>query len=111
MAKVVEYNLHTGMPSIVIKELNRSIGQYKRHWTDLKIGITGRDPNERFSEQLENYSWSKMVVLYRTSSQRNANILEKWLIETHQRDLINQKPGGGSELAPFGHNYLYILLR
>jgi hypothetical protein len=114
-AKAVSYvedNHITGhINDSTINQLNRSIGQYKRNYNYLKIGITGRLPHERLIEHLSDKNWDKMVVLYKTSSEHNARDLERFLIAYHSEDLFNKKGGGGGKLAVKGWNYLYILLK
>jgi|SRR5215213_6210423 len=106
---MIEYNFLTGQPSDVISSLNRSLGQYKRNYSKMKVGITGRSAEERFYEHSEYQYWDKMVVLYQTTSERNANIIEDWLIENHQADLINQRLIYSS-LAKGKEKIVYLLL-
>jgi hypothetical protein len=110
-SKIVEYNEVSGSLNNVIETLNRKIGQYKANHTKIKIGITGRDPQQRFNEHLKTISWSRMVVIYETSSHNFANTIEKWLVEQHFDELVNQKQGGGSELSYEGKNYVYVLMK
>ncbi len=110
MNKIVEYNEITGYPINVIETLNRAIGQYKRNNKQIKVGITGRDPQKRFDEHLKDRDWNRMVIIYKTGSINFANTIEKWLVEQHFADLYNKKSGGGSELSVDGSNYVYVLL-
>jgi hypothetical protein len=71
--KEVEYWYIKGFPSNVLEALNRSIGQYKRNYRSIKIGITGRVPQSRFNEHQRNKKWDRMVVIYKTSSIKFAN--------------------------------------
>lgn len=109
--KKVEFGYFTGSPINVFETLNRAIGQYKRNYCLVKVGITGRNPQIRFNEHLRDKKWNRMVVIYETSSINFANTIENWLIEFHWDDLINQKAGGRSYLSPKGNNYAYVLLR
>lgn len=109
--KNVEYWYVKGSPGNVLKTLNRSIGQYKRNYRTIKIGITGRNPQSRFDEHKRNKKWDRMIVIYRTSSVNFANKIEEWLTLVHWPDLVNKKIGGGSELTKHGYNYTYILLK
>ena len=111
MSKTVEYNEVTGSINAVIETLNRKIGQYKSNYKKVKIGITGRDPQKRFNEHLQDINWQRMVVIYETSSHNFANKIEDWLVEQHFDDLYNQKAGGGSKLTKDGLNYVYVLLK
>ena len=107
---MVEYKYWTGHITDVLESLNRSIGQYKSHYSTVKIGITGRDPQIRFNEHKRDKGWERMIVLYKTSSIYNANQIEALLINQHFYDIVNQRSGGGSDLSPYGDNYLYVLL-
>lgn len=109
--KYIEFKPHTGAPGNAIETLNRAIGQYIRNYRLVKIGITGRDPQIRFDEHLRDRKWSRMVVIYETSSINFANTIENWLIEFHWDYLINQKEGGRNYLSPKGKNYAYVLLK
>ena len=100
----------TGHPSLVIRVLNAKIGQYKRRYTYVKIGITGRPPQIRFKEHLRNFSWEKMVVIYKTTSAGYANLMEELLVDLHWDNITNERKGGGSELTKKGNNYVYLLL-
>lgn len=108
---LVEYKEVKGHPSTVIKTLNKKIGQYKTNHTKVKVGITGRSPQERFDEHRQNHSyWQRMIVIYETTSSNYANQIEKWLVEQHQDELVNQRSGGGSLLAQNKKSYVYVLL-
>lgn len=104
-------NFLTGYPSNVVSSLNRRIGQYKRNYNYLKVGITGRPPTDRWNEHVRIRKWSRMIILYQTSSINFANTMETWLVDNHWDDLVNQRRGGGSELSPTGNNYVYLLLK
>jgi hypothetical protein len=107
---MVYHNFITGHPSQILESLNRTIGQYKWRYSEVKVGITGRNPEERFREHLQTRSWSQMVVIYKTDSIAYANQVEAYLVQRHYIDLVNVRSGGGSQLTSFGPNYLYVLL-
>ena len=109
--KEVEYNLITGHINEVIEKLNRAVGQYKRYHGGVKIGITGRDPQQRFNEHLATSRWKRMVLLYETSSHKYANRIEEWLVDQHYDEIKNMRAGGGSSLSEKGKNYVYVLLK
>ena len=63
---------------------NRSIGQYKRYYKYAKIGIT-IDYKVRASQhehREKKYKWERMIVLYRTTSENNANYVEGYYQES-----------------------------
>lgn len=108
--KEVEYNYIGGHLNEVLESLNRTIGQYKRGHRTIKIGITGRDPQIRFNEHLKKRQWSRMVVIYSTSSENYVRTLEKWLVDEHWDDVYNDTGGGGGKITKPGNFYLYLLL-
>ena len=105
-----EYEYHTGWPKDIYERLNRAIGQYQRHYKNVKVGITN-DPKQRFYEHISRdpqMHWERMIVKYMTSSKNNANEVEKWFIK-NRPDLTNSWTGYStmSEVGPF---YTYLLL-
>lgn len=105
-----EYEYYTGWPKEIYERLNRTIGQYQRHYKNVKVGITN-DPKRRFYEHINRdpeMHWERMIVKYMTSSRKNANEVEKWFIN-NRLDLTNSWTGDSrmSESGPF---YTYILL-
>lgn len=109
MGKMVEYNYVTGQPSVVVLHLKISVGVFLAFNSEVKVGITGRDPQERFNEHLKEKDWDKMIVKYVTKSERNANSLEDYLIINYP-GLVN-KWIGKSNLSKDGDNYLYLLVK
>ncbi len=104
----VEYNYITGVISVVLPNIKRSLGQYIRNYEEVKIGITGRNPQIRFNEHQQRRDWDRMIVKYRTTSQNNANKVEKYFIECYP-NLANYWIGN-TQLSYIGHNYVYFLL-
>lgn len=110
MEKKIEYNCITGPASKVIESLERSLSQYLRHYRDVKVGITGREPQKRFIEHLnEDPKWERMVVKYKSSSENFVNSIEKYFIYT--RPKLKNIWIGTSHLYPDGQNYLYFILK
>jgi hypothetical protein len=106
---MVEYKHITGFPNQVFGSLNLTIGQYKRNHYDLKVGITGQDPQNRFNQHRKEFPWKRMVTIYESVSEKHCNILEQFLVECHFNDLRNKKPGGGSKLSvPVRITYMYF---
>ncbi|GAB5565176.1 MAG: hypothetical protein Wins2KO_22390 [Winogradskyella sp.] len=106
----IEYNFWTGSINEVKVSLIRSVGQFTRHYRNVKIGITN-NPERRVSEyKRDSRRWNKMIVKYKTSSINFINQLEKILIEYHWNYIKNEIAGGG---GPNGKPpyYLYILLK
>jgi hypothetical protein len=108
---MVVFNHITGYPNQVIETLNRKIGQYKRNYKMLKVGITGQNPYDRFYQHRKEIYWNQMIIIYESSSQSHCNALEALLIECHYNDLTNVRAGGGSKLSLPGKNYVYLILK
>jgi len=105
----VEYNYITGQPMVVLSQLKNSVANFLSKNSEVKVGITGRDPQDRFNEHLKNRDWDRMIVKYKTSSERNANKLEDLLIQNYP-ELTNEWMGT-SYLSEDGDNYLYVLVK
>jgi hypothetical protein len=109
--KEVKYNELTGHINEVIDTLIGSLGQYISNYKFVKVGITGREPQERFNEHLQEIAWDEMIVVYKTISHEYCNEIEKRLVAKKFDFLTNERAGGGSELSKDGFNYVYFLLR
>ena len=109
--KNVVYDYITGHATDEIYEhLTRSIAQYEKHYSSVKIGITGRFPEVRFKEHLDvDLTWKKMIVKYKTKSERYCNEIEQHFIATRP-NLANEWIGK-SHLAEGGDNYVYFLVK
>ena len=106
----LEYSFCTGSINEVKESLIRSVGQYIRHYSKVKIGITN-NPSKRQGEHARSRTkWNKMVVKYKTSSVNFINQIEKIVIDYHWDYIENEIGGGGGPdgEAPY---YLYVLLK
>jgi hypothetical protein len=87
----------------------------------IKIGITNR-PCERFKEHNYDNSngygsqkdtdivWSKMVVVYESSTVDSTRKMESFLIDYFSSDVANSIGGGGGGIG-FGKQYVYVLVK
>jgi len=105
----IEQKIQSGWPRNIIRRLNVSIGLYLKYYNNVKIGIT-YDPDRRMREHSRScrYDWDRMILRYKTTSEKNDNEIEKWFI--HNRpELVNQWDGDSH--MPEGYWYfIYILL-
>lgn len=85
MEKKVEYNIITGCVLDVLPALERSVLYFESRYISVKVGITGRDPQERFNEHLAERRWNRMIVKYKTRSENLINKLEDYFILYHPR--------------------------
>ena len=104
----VEYNMVSGFPSDVIPHLERSLSQYNSRYSCVKVGITGRAPEERFAEHRRG-GWKRMVVKYVSSSRAFVNRMEDYFIYT--RPWLNNRWHGLSHIKEEGDNYLYFIMK
>lgn len=104
------YNYFTGRPQDVVSDVLRSISAYTRvdRVSAFKIGITN-DPERRFREEYAGW-YSKMAVVYRSSSKENVRQLERELIE-HNREIADNiiSGGGGRDSNP--PYFMYVVMR
>lgn len=108
MEKKVEYNMITGSVLNVLPSLERSVLYFESRYMSVKVGITGRNPQERFNEHLKDRRWNRMIVKYKTTSESLVNKLEDYFILYHPR--LKNNWIGYSHLSKDGYNYFYILL-
>ena len=97
--------IRTGWPEAIIPYLRRSISQYRRSGSSLKIGITGRPLGRAKGYGLQ---YSEMVLLYQTSSSKFVREIEAILIDEYWEDCDNSIGGGGGSVSgpPF---FLYLV--
>lgn len=108
MEKKVEYNMLTGIVLDILPALERSVSYFESRYQSVNVGVTGRDPQERFNEHLKERRWNRMIVKYKTRNESLINKIEDYFILYHPR--LKNKWIGYSHLAKGGDNYFYILL-
>ena len=91
--------------------LIKSIAQYIRRYSTVKIGITSNPQARKNKHNASNIEWKKMIIKYETSSVNYINQMEKILIDHHWDYIANEKGGGGGPNAETGPYYLYVLLK
>ena len=111
MVRVI-YKMRTGWPSALITTLKQAISHYSNNASGFRIGITNWP--ERRAGQYRQHGWDydEMIVLYRTSTRRNAVRLEQELIQHnwHKDTLEVERDGGGGRPGE-GWCYLYVAMR
>jgi len=92
------------------KKLNRSIGQYTRYYKKIKIGISCNPERRKNEHNISGKGWRKMIILYKTTSKKYIDSLEKEVIDYHWDYVENEVSGGGGQkgVSPY---YLYILIK
>ena len=109
----LKYKDEGGWPSQLDERMKRRIGAYTKNASAFKIGITNwPERRKREYERTNPRHYSKMIVLYSTSSRSNAGHMERQLINHNwdRLELRNEIGGGG---GPYGEGwyYLYIVRR
>ena len=106
----VEYHATTGWPNSQ-GALRRRVSAFVRtgRARRFKLGLTN-DPCMRAGQHnLKKNPYSRMVVIYATLSQKNAQEIETWLIHMYRNRVENQRAGGAGRYGS-GWKYVYALL-
>ena len=105
MAIALEWAIETGWPSRIEGRFHHRIGGYRRCDRPFKIGITG---NPRQRKTVYDGTYDRMIVLYKTGSDKNVRDFEKRLTDYYGGISDNERAGGGGRLGapPF---YLYVV--
>ncbi|MDE0646379.1 MAG: hypothetical protein OXH84_09145 [Gammaproteobacteria bacterium] len=108
----IERRQSTGHLSQVKADLVKRLRNYMQRWKYMKLGIT-TDPDGRASAHDSKEEWSKMVLLWETSSESKAREAERFLVERfkNSEQFENKRGGGGGAYTRDGWPcYLYVLL-
>jgi len=106
----IEYPFCTGRPLDVVANLRRSLARRLNFASNVKVGITCNPETRWKQHRWSRPSWTKMVVVYRSTSIQHVRILEAELIEHGGDRLYNSVGGGGGNFAS-GLQYLYFLIQ
>jgi hypothetical protein len=114
---VVKFDHISGHFNLVSDELKRRLSSYQRGKEKFKVGISV-DPETRWTKHSRSqHQWSKMVVLYESSSHNIIGQAETELIQYSQDrfpdSCQNKVSGGGGINEPYLYEkfYLYLLLK
>lgn len=99
----------TGMPDNVIYRLEITLGMLRSNYNDVKIGITGRDPQKRFNEHQRD-GWERMLVKYETTSENFANKIEDYFIRKYPK-LKNEWIGKSNLSIEAPKYYVYFIMK
>ena len=103
----IRWEQRTGWPSSLI-EIRHRIGAFTRNTANFKIGITCRPSIRAYEYARRKPHYDEMIVLYQTSSIKNARDLEKDLIKHYWEQCDNRYNGGGGNIGT-GPHYAYIV--
>lgn len=106
---VLEYDYWTGTDIQILDSVNRSVGQYVRHYDKVKVGICC-NPEQTKKEHCKcNMDWDWMIVKFKTTS---VNLITdfKETLRDNNRDCIENK-SKGKAVGINGNHYLYVLLK
>lgn len=107
----VEYSksYYSGFPKDVIPLLKISVSLFLRNYRRVKIGITTNPDRRWYNHRTDpKESWDRMVVKYVTTSEANANRIEKYFIEDEPK--LHNTWTGWSHMSEAEQYYVYILL-
>lgn len=107
----ITYSFQRGAPANVTTNLKQRISQYIRDCNEFRIGRTN-SPEARMRQYVaDGDAFIEMIVLYRTSTIRNAQIVESALIEYYWETpgFLGERTGGGPIGA--GNYYVYLVVR
>jgi hypothetical protein len=105
----LEYDYWTGSDTQVINSLNRSIGQYFRHYKKVKLGICN-NPEQTKSECCKcdlDLDW--MIIKYKTKSKDIVIEIIETLSDNNRDCSINNKQDRSTVIND--NYYFYVLLK
>jgi hypothetical protein len=111
---MIFYKEITGWPIGIETRLRKKVGALWRHGAyHQKIGITN-NPERRWRERHSRDRWSRMHVIYKSTSHRHTCEIEKRLIEWFDFTPTggyhyNACSGGGGRIPTGGPYYVYVL--
>lgn len=105
----LEYDYWTGTDTQILNSINRSVGQYVRHYAKVKVGISC-NPEQTKKEHCKcNLDWDWMIVKHKSTSVNHITDLKETL-EDNNRDCIEDK-SKGKAVGINANHYLYVLLK
>lgn len=75
-----------------------------------KIGLTNNPPARAGQYSASGCPYSRMVVIYKTRSRRNAGEVERLLIELYREHADNLRKGGAGRYPKTAWKYVYLVL-
>ena len=110
----IEWHQKTGWPNKIIRNLKLTVTHFTNNSNNkfIKVGITNK-PERRWVEHGRNdYTWSKMVVVYKSKTFEHCQQIERELIEHswENDELVNEIGGGGGGKAESEYYYVYVLI-
>lgn len=108
-AMVLEYDYWTSTDTKVLESINRSVGQYIRRYTKVKVGMCCNPEQTKKEHCKFNLDWDWMIVKYKTTSVNFITDLKETL-KDNNRDCI-ENIRRGKALGINGNYYLYVLLK
>ena len=109
---ILKNRVHTGHINFVLPTLHRALGQYLRHHTKFKLGITG-NPN-RLARRHVRDGWNEMNLIYSAKSDSYGQYAEYMLVKNdllkkYPKQCVNRAGGGVGVRTGHRRYYIYIL--
>ncbi len=95
LSPIIEYNYVTGYLVDVVDNISKTIRELKALNAKVKVGITARDPQEFFDEQLQIKDWDKMTIIYDTKSKKFADDIKNHLVHINWQNNDNEVDNTG----------------
>jgi hypothetical protein len=104
------YEYCAGSPAEFLPELKLSMTQYLINNDYVKVGITSNPKVQWAQHSRDESKWSKMIVVFQSSSIIQVRTLEKTLVE-HGRKHSKHIQGGAGENKTKGMQHVYFLIK
>ena len=104
----------TGHANRELPRLFQRLSGFMASWSNVYVGATS-NPERRLGDHEFDWKWSKMELIYATSSLGSARLVERALID-HARsvrlrcEVANKLPGGEGLVDGAGYYAIYLLL-
>ena len=96
------------------ESLRRALGQYIRRYKPVYVGMTV-NPERRAKEHdrrglSEEHGWSSLIVIWRTTSYRDAQKAERILVDWAGEDSVNLIRGGAGLKRDAKQHFIYVVV-
>ncbi len=104
------YEYYAGSPVEFLPELKLSMAKYLENSDRAKVGTTSNPKVQWTLHSRDESKWSKMIVVFQSSSIIQVRSLEKALVE-HGKKYSKNIQGGAGENKTKGTQHVYFLIK
>ena len=104
------YEYYTGLPAEILPELQLFMTQNIKNADRVKVGITSNPKIQWQQHSSDKNKWSKMIVVFQSSSIVQVRTLEKALV-AHGKKFVEKIKSGAGENRTNGTQHVYFLVR